>query len=449
MNETYNHIYEEEKTISLVDLCFYILKRWRIMVIVALLAALIMVGYSGLTSYRNYQATKNAPDMPPVELTDSEISGLQTKLQSIKVYEDNVNAYQTYLEQSIKCKLDPNGFYEGSVNYVITLESDEEIMSAKTICEAEILNAEVYETLAEVLKEDAAASKVGEVVSLSTEKAASGNELLMRLKVTARYYTEKGCQKMLTVLSEAIESVSLVAIRDDVGEFEKISERILFTSDASLIDAKQGILNSKTSANKNLTDLKNSITENQKKYQAWLESSAEEETVKEEAKFKLSVNWKYVIIAAVAGAICVAGFYGVIYLFNGRIHTKEELESYLKVPVLSLGKGKNDNTPEMIATMLSGYIVAQDIKSLYLTGSLGEKQAETMKELEGLLQKKGVKIHCGNSILTDASALQQAIDSGCVVFLEKCNETLEKKVVDEIEKAAFCGVKVLGMILEK
>lgn len=450
MNENYNYIYNDEKSINLVDACLYMLKRWKLMVVAGIVAALIMAAYSGFSSYKAYQMMQNAPEKPAVELTEAELQDFETKMQSIKVYEDNIKAYQTYLDQSIKCKLDPNGFYEGSVNYVITLASDEEVMSAKTICEAEILNAEVYEELAKVLGEDAADSKIGEVIFLSTEKASAGNELLMRLKVTARYFTEDGCQKMLNVLSKTVENVNLVAIRDDVDAFEKLSERILFTSDSSLIDAKQGLLNSKNNANKSLTDTKNSLSENQKKYQNWIETKdSVENTSTEIRKFELEINWIYVFAAAIAGAVCVAGVRGFGYLFGGRIRSKDELESYLRVPVLGLGSGKNFNTPEMIAMMLSGYASANDINNLYLTSSLDEKMEKTAKLLEKLLKEKDVHVQYGESILKDAGAMGQAISCGNVVFLEKCNETLDKNVTDEMTKAAFCGVKVLAVIVEK
>ena len=447
MNETWNNEFEDEKSISLLDLLFYVLRQWKKMVIVAVIAAMVMAAAGALKSYKLYETMKNAPETVPVEITEAEIQDLNDKLQSITVYEDNLKAYQTYLNESVMCKLDPNGFYEGSLNYVVSLQSDEEVVSAQTICEAEILNSESYEKVAKALGEDAAVSKIGEVIGLTTDKAVSGKEILMRLKVTARYDTEKGCRKMLDALSKVVEGVNLIAIRENVEPLEKLSERILFTSDASLMDKKQEILNSKNSAVSNLTNLKNSLTENQKKYQAWLEAEEEETT---EVKFELSLNWKYVIAAAFVGAFCVAGIYGVIYLFSGRIHNKEELESYLRVPVFDMvtdgGKG---NTPEMLAVLLAGHLSALGLKKVYLSGSLGNGQAQVMSTLKGLLEAKGFSAEVGDSIVTDAASLQQATDCGCMVFVEKCNESMEKDLQEELSKAMFCGIRVLGVILEK
>ena len=77
-----------------------------------------------------------------------------------------------------------------------------------------------------------------------------------------------------------------------------------------------------------------------------------------------------------------------------------------------------------------------------------DKQMISMLEIVNLLKEKNVDVKCGNSILTDRDSMQKAIDCGYVVFLEKRGESLEKDVREELIKADFCGLKVLGIILE-
>lgn len=447
MNETWNNEYEDEKSISLLDLVFYVLRQWKKIVVVAVIASMVMVAAGALKSYRLYQTMKNTPETAPVEITEEEIQDLSDKLQAITVYEDSVKAYQTYLDESMSCKLDPNGFYEGTLNYMVSLESDEEFVSAKTIFETEILDAESFEQIAKALGKDAVVSKISEVIGMSTEKMAAEDAVIMRVRITARHNTEKGCQKMLDVLSKVVEAVDLSGVRSTVEPMEKLSERILFTSDASLIDVKQNVLYAKNNAINNLNNTKSSITENQKQYQAWLEAE-EEETP--EMKFELSVNWKYVIVAAFMGAFCVAGLYGVIYLFSGRIHNKEELESYLRVPVFEMTQDEDQgNTPEMLAVLLAGHLTSLGLKSVYLSGSLGSMQAQVMNTLKELLENRGFSAEVGESIVTDAASLQHATDCGCMVLVEKCYESMEKDLQEEFSKAMFCGIRVLSVILEK
>ena len=110
------------------------------------------------------------------------------------------------------------------------------------------------------------------------------------------------------------------------------------------------------------------------------------------------------------------------------------------------GKG---NTPEMLAVLLAGHLSALGLKKVYLSGSLGNGQAQVMSTLKGLLEAKGFSAEVGDSIVTDAASLQQATDCGCMVFVEKCNESMEKDLQEELSEAMFCGIRVLGVILEK
>lgn len=446
MNEIWNNEFEDEKSISLMDMLFYILRQWKKMMVAAAVAALIIVAFSAFKSFRLYQTMKSNPNAVPIELTEAETQGLNDKLQAIKVYEDSVNESRTYLEQSIMCKLDPNGLYEGTLYFAVTLQSEAEVLNAKTICETEILNTETYEKVAEVLGEDAAVSKIGEVIGLSVDKTATQGGILMTLKITSRYYTEDGCQKMLDTLTEVVQGVNLRGIRNDIGSFEKLSERVLLTSDASLVDRKQSILNTKNTAAANLTNAQNSLTENERKYQEWL---ATEDRENAEPQFELNIPWKYVILATIVGAFCVAGIYGIIYLFNGRIHNKEELESYMKLPIFDMASDSNKgNTPEMIAVLVAGHLSTHGLKKVYLSGSLGRQQAHVLNKIKELVKEKGFTVEVGKSILADAESLQKATDCGYMVFVEKCHESMEKDLREEISKAMFCGIRVLGVILE-
>lgn len=447
MKEIRSNEFEDEKSISVVDLLLYVFHRWKRMAIVAVFLAFLMILGGVFNSYKGYRSLKNDSQISPIQLTKEEMQSFYEKSMSMSVYEDIVKAYQIYLEESILCRLDPNGFYKGSLNYLLSLESEEEYIGAEAICESEILDTESYEQVAKAMGEDAAVSKIEEVIELSTERVASENNLLMRISVTAMCDTEEGCQKMLDSLAKVVEAADFSGIRGSIGHAQKLSEKIVFTSDSALIVKKQEIINAKNAADTELTTLKNSLTEDQKIYREWLEA---EDTDVSEPEFELSVNWKYVIIAALAGAFSVAGLYACIYLFDGRIHSKEELESQVKVPVFGMvGDGSKENAPEMIVTLLAGHLGTPGLNQVYLSGSLGKQQSQVMDVLKRLLEKKGISAQVGESILADEDSLQQAVDCGYIIFVEKYNESREKNVIEAIAKAGFCGINVLGVILEK
>ena len=165
--------------------------------------------------------------------------------------------------------------------------------------------------------------------------------------------------------------------------------------------------------------------------------------------FGIDQTMKIVIVAAVAGAIATAVICAIVYLFNGRIHNKEELGSYMRLPIFDMASDrKKGNTPEMLAVLLAGHLNAHGLEKVYLSGSLGRQQVQLLNTLKELVEKKGFTAEVGKSILTDAGSLQKAADCGCMVFVEKCHESKDKDLREEISKAMFCGIRVLGVILE-
>ena len=71
-----------------------------------------------------------------------------------------------------------------------------------------------------------------------------------------------------------------------------------------------------------------------------------------------------------------------------------------------------------------------------------------MNNIKALLSKRNVEVVIGKSILKDTKTLQQAVDCGNIVFVEKCEVSLEKNIRSEISKACTCGINILGIILE-
>ena len=64
VNENKNLIYDDEKTISLVDLCFYLLSKWKLMVIAAIILAIIAGGF---TYMKSSKASENSGEVLSLE----------------------------------------------------------------------------------------------------------------------------------------------------------------------------------------------------------------------------------------------------------------------------------------------------------------------------------------------------------------------------------------------
>ena len=429
VNEKKNLIFDDEKTISLIDLCLYLLRKWKVMVIAAVVLAIVAGGFTYVKSASETAQTAEELSLEEIEAsfpTEDELAAAKNKIAALEEYKQNVEERDYYLENSVKAKLNPNGFYEGTVTYVVSAEDEEDVLKTVTRLKSEIFSEENFERMAEELTQTKDASLLKEVVTEETEYYLTGAEVVIK----ACHYDQEECEKMLEVLKKNIPGVEL------------IDTQVRTNSDYTLMKLSSDMLNERNTAYDAMKSLENGMSELEKAYYELLTNpDAVKEPVETAAP---SVDIKMVIVAAFLGAFCVAGFYGVLYHFSGYVHTKEELESWVDMPVLEV-----EENLEMLAAMLSGIAGEKNVNQLYLTSSLSPVNAVMMKELKELLHSKGIEVVIGERILNNPTALENAVKCSGVVLVEKCNQSKEKDIREEIVKVNSCGVRVLGAILEK
>lgn len=428
----------------------------------AVVLAIVAAGFTYMKSSKAYDAYLEAKDLPAMEavekvdLSEDEKAALQAKIDVIEENEENIAEYDYYLEKSVRAKLDPNGFYEGTAVYFLSADSSEDMVKALALCYERAFAEEHYETLAKTLTDEPDAALLKEVISAKEEYMSEEADYGkfsdysdVKLTITVQHYQQEDCEAMLQLfVQEMAEAAEAIKAENVTVEFIKAASYIKTRSDNSLVALSRDMKKARSDAYDAIANMKNNMSDIQKEYyalsqEAKVEADKTEETETSAVVQAPSVDLKLVVLAAVAGAFCVAGFYGVLYLFSGCVHNKEELESWLKLPVLELGADT-----EMAAALLSGIVGQKAVKKLYLTGSISDVNAEEMKKIKEFLLTDGVEVIVGNSILKDVAALQEAAECGAIAFLEKCNVSMEKDIREEIMKADSCGVQILGIILE-
>ncbi len=437
MNENKVIICDDEKTISLIDLCCYVLGKWKIMIIAAVVLAVVAGGFSYLKSGKEAEtaATTETKVLSFEKVEDSfetedALEAAQNKIIRIEKYQKNLEERDYYLENSVKVKLDPNRFYEGTATYVITGDDEKSVLKSVALLENQILSEETFEKMAENLSETKDIALLKEVVTVKSEQHMSGAKVVVKVV----HYEQEECKKMLETLPEDSASVEL------------IDAQVNTKNDLGLMSFSSDVLNERNGVYDAIKSLENGMSELEKAYYELLNGSelsmeTEPEMVQTS---KASVDLKIVIVGAVLGAFAVAGLYGVYYLFSGYVHTKEELESWISAPVLNMGSDL-----EMNATMIAGIVGERNADKIYLTSSLDSANETFMKELADLLKDKNIETVIGQYIWDNPSALQKAVETGAMVLVEKCYKSKEKDIRETIVKANSCGVRICSVILEK
>jgi hypothetical protein len=454
MNENYNQIFDESKSISVVGLCLYIMKQWKVMLVAALVLAIAASGFSYMSSQKAYEAAQNATGMPvEPEISDYDKEVVFAKMDMMKACEDTIEEYDYYYQHSIKGKLDPNNVPQGSVTYIVTGSTDEEVLKAVLVCEEELLKDENYEKLAKRLSVEEDKAMIREVAWMSstfsneTGENNSTENPYARLKLVVRHYNYEDCEEMLAFYEEEfIKCKDVIAAQFPEVKMERAIASMIICCDRSLAPLKKDIRNGELTSYETISNLKKNMSEEQMAYYEYLVAmeNYDESAVNENTAAKPSVNIVLAILAAVAGAVCVAGFYAVLYLFGGRVHNVDELKSWLSTPIIGA-----ENGAEMMAAQLEAIAAKCEAKQIYVTGSGAEVNESLLAELKNVLKGKNIEAFTGSSLLKDAKAFALAAECGAVVLVEKCNVSKEKDIRETIVKASSCGIQVLGIVLEK
>ena len=446
---------KDEKAVNLVDLCYFILKKWKLMVVVGVGLAVLAAGGTYWKSCKEYQSASELSAQDKLErivLPESEKAALEAKMDLIEEYEKNIAEYDYYLQNALKMKLDPNCFYEGTIAYLISADRNADAIKAVELCYEQAFREENYVALAECLTEKTDVVLLKELVIVEEERYIDafdnsfGADVLLRIRV--QHYMQSECENMMTYYLQKLDGMHKIFDNKNLNvKFEKIVSNVGTCSDQSLVALSREIEAAKANSYDAIANIEKNITGAQKEYyvlsrQIADEASEESEIVALNSQ-KPSVDLLVAAIAGIAGAFLVAGVYGAWYLFDGRVHNKEELESWLNIPVFSA-----EESEDMIAALLSGIAEDNQAKSIYLVASMNG-DVQKIEKLKELLQKQKIEVSIGTEILRDAKAIHDAAECGFVVFVEKCNVSKEKEIKEKLDKAASCGISVLGILLEK
>ena len=452
MNEKINRINDEDKVISLSALCFYVLKKWKLMLVAAIIMAVAVGSYFSIKDYRAYEATAHLTaeqKLAMLGVPEDQKEILHMKLDSIKNHQELIKEYKYYYANSIKVRLDPNHVNQGTATYMISAEEAKEALKATAFCEEKLFSEDTYAELAAQLSEETDVALLKEVVRFErtfvvNEDNKETVQSDIEYKIVVRHFNEEDCAVMLKFVEEKMDGLPAMLVAENVNaEVEKISSNLEAIFDRSLATLSKDVHSGIQSAYESISSTKKNLKDSQKVYYDYLMGAFD--STSSDAADKTVMDFFAVekaLFGAIAGAAVVAVIYVAIYLLNGRVHNREEMQSWIDAPVIDLNAGT-----DLMVSYVRGIVAKNQAKSVYLTGTVTDLNTEVMKHLKEELAADNCEMIIGNSILTDSKAIQNAVNCGNVIMFEKANVSKEKEVREIIMKASSCGVKVLAIIL--
>lgn len=501
MNE-YSENYEKE--ISLVELMFYCLKKWRWVVLSMIIVAVAAGGYKYMSTVKGNQLRQQQALLEKEKESDDKTAeadenglirnpNVEYYEKLIATNEQAVEKQETYMQDSVIMSLDPYHLQRGTVSFYLNVADEQGANALENLIaayEAYVNDGRLAEELfgidSDISRSELqyllcfecdAQNNYRSTSTTSFQSAQGGGVLEVHVampeqiifQIQAVASNEEACEKYLAQIEKSITEYSR-QLQSEVAEHEVALLAAVHSekTDTDLQKYQSDVLNSYT------TVLGNLQTAREK-----LETVIEEEgeTIKVEEELVLanpvSTGVKFAIVGLVLGAFLAGFLLILIYLMSGRFQSTEAFREEFGMPLLGevkapAGKKKifgfidtwlyhleegayanisREEQMRIAAASLKGAAAQKEgLKKIMLTGTIAK---EDVAEFCGCLKEHVQEVNFSDytQIVFDASALEELDDYDAVVFLERKGVSYSKLIKKERELAFGRDIPVLGAIV--
>lgn len=449
-----------EREIDLKDLMFFILNKWRLILVCTLALSVLIGGYKITTSFSQQNNKEYIADLQ--KKYDDDLK--QYKLTKdgyesyIKKLNENIAYEETYQKKSVAFKLDPNNKWAATVDVFVKMDEDTNNNSitvdpADSVTKAYasvFSNGSLLEQLSQ--KMGIETQYLNELIDITTDY--DGN----MISVTASYESQEGAQEILNTILDSLDGMHN-DISNSLGAHEIIvmKQNVILTSDKLLADNQKDKVN-------NLIDMRNKLDETENALTAMVKPT---EPSNLSIKGIIKSGIKYACLGGVIGLFVPTFMYCIIFMFNQRLYSAEELKNRYRVRILGaytrerkkrvfsgvdrfLDKleSKEYCSEEMIMKKImantSNY--TENGQTILLTGTVNE---EELKGFKDKLVKMLPEVHFDMSMDMNnhPETLTKLLKVDGIILIEKCGESKYNDIQKQLESIYNLNQKVIGFIV--
>lgn len=448
--------------ISVADLFFYILSKWRKLLVAILVGALTFgIIFGALYLKQTKSTSKSDVDAILHKLTNEEKVSIQDSADLITNYKKMFEKQKEYNAKSIYQSIDSfqiqtvvmkyyiDNFYQ--VSYPV-IEGNNNIIPLIQSYNALLSREELYEKVSLELDPSIEPLYFAELVDVDTSEQDEGI-------LTVTIYSDS------MDISESISGIIDDALNEQKDSMiEKYGDHnLLLMSNVKQVTVDRDVYEDQIENVKKMTDITKNIADIEKQYGGdqlvYLNYLTHEQN-------ESSINiWIYIVLGAVLCAAIVAFYEFVKYLTSDSVKTINEFNNKYNIDVLETfvfeekkniidkflqrkrlkltNSLDNDAKVNLIDARVSA-LVKEDKLSLIIPKPL-EDNKYISNLIDSLSEKYTVSVM--NDILTDPNDLAEFSNTDVAIFVKVLSKSNNSDFVKEIELANSSDVKILGNIM--
>lgn len=453
-----NSTYEQE--IDLKDLMFAVLHRWRPVLLVAVLLAILLGGAKAALTYRAQNDPEKVAEAEKTYRDDLELyeKNKKTAERELENLKTDIENQQEYMEKSIWINMSPYDVCEAKIDMYIA--TDYTIMPGMIYQNPDYTNTilDVYRAMltSSAVMEDVAAALKSEpryLQELVTVDAGSNHIL----SISAKHTTKEAADKLLDALLDHMQSMQ-EQVTASVGAhtISTVNRSVSTYVDLTLADTH------KTEADR-LTALNTSLEEKQKE----LDDMEEPKNYSSSRKLAVKSGIKFFILGGLVGGFMAVFFVCAVFIVGDTVYSAKELKKRFGVTILGalpIKKGKAQCKVDAWLNRMEGRAVSgneavefsliaanirnytDNMSTILVTGSA---DAAVVKQAADKLiaELPEMKVLAGGNMLEDVDTLKRLPECDGVVLIEQCRDSKYSVVGLEMERITDLQKRVVGCVV--
>ena len=482
----------KEREISLVDLIYEILLKWRMIIVFMVIGGLLLGGYSYLQSAKTIQIQKNQNSNV---LNDAEtLAGLEKKMtveekanvKAVLGYAD----YAEYYNDSLLMQIDANNTPTTELVFRISA-ADENVEAALVRVYEQMFETGISEWLIQGGLDASEASKVSELIITENEEVTKIEQALVEkngvVYVSVVHVNETKCKELAKQVVEYV-SVQKTELEKQYGAYEVtlVNETYATVMNEGLLNNQRLVLVNISNGITYIDKLKPTFTAEQNQYYDLLKKGVRVDmaenatdgsvTVPEPVVLTLSpsVSIKYVVLGMVLFAFLYVFYVFVVFITNNKLRTNDDLTDLFGMVQLGIVPAKEnkkkflgfvdgwisairnrnkrkftvEEAEEIVAVAIKIAVRKSEAKEVCLVGCDVKKQTNDIcKNIQSILEKEDIKVEILDNVLYNAEEMEKLENVRYAVLVEKTGSTMYDEVAKELELMERYNINVLGGIL--
>lgn len=464
-----NHEITDEKEINLIELCNYILRQWRFIIVSILTAAVLLGAYSFYRHTRSQNRIKAQQELSAIYTPQMNYDTMKRSLeQEIKSLHDSIQNSENYSRDSLLMNLDPYHVYESTAD--IYIKTDYEIQPDKAYQSPDYTSSVVSSYKLLVLKDDVL-EEISERFNIDPlylqeliDVTEEINTKMIHLKVI--HSEQEICDNILSFLLERIQHKK-TDIESQIGPH---TLNIIQQSTRETI--RKDIADKQKQQVTTLQEYQVSLTKKEDELAALSNPLSNDSRI-------VSSFLKYTLMGGMLGCFLSCFILSIRFINEDKLISEEELKRLYHFKILGLIEDISPSpfVPRNPFSRLGAYLdfrinklfyqkpllskdviyemIASDIlKSqeentrLILLGCAGSQiKSKVAADLKNQISIDGLNICIGNGF--DSNTVKNLSDCPFVLLIEQYNHSTLTSISQELEVIGNMNKILLGCVITK